>query len=201
MLNLKEKKKNYPSSVNSINVKGLSNNKNMQILSELNNFLFQNILIIRKEEVKKIIEQHSIVEQYTIKKIYPSKININIKPTKLIARVSDDNQLLIGANGKLIKNRNNNEKLPYLFGEFNSAEFLLLKKNIEESKFNFNNFKTLYFFPSNRWDLLTSHNILIKLPLENLLQSLNLAHKVINNDYLKNKNIIDLRVSNHLIVK
>ena len=200
MLNLKEKK-NYPSSVNSINVKGLSNNKNMQILSELNNFLFQNILIIRKEEVKKIIEQHSIVEQYTIKKIYPSKININIKPTKLIARVSDDNQLLIGANGKLIKNRNNNEKLPYLFGEFNSAEFLLLKKNIEESKFNFNNFKTLYFFPSNRWDLLTSHNILIKLPLENLLQSLNLAHKVINNDYLKNKNIIDLRVSNHLIVK
>ena len=195
------KKKNYPSSVNSINVKGLSNNKNMQILSELNNFLFQNILIIRKEEVKKIIEQHSIVEQYTIKKIYPSKININIKPTKLIARVSDDNQLLIGANGKLIKNRNNNEKLPYLFGEFNSAEFLLLKKNIEESKFNFNNFKTLYFFPSNRWDLLTSHNILIKLPLENLLQSLNLAHKVINNDYLKNKNIIDLRVSNHLIVK
>ena len=195
------KKKNYPSSVNSINVKGLSNNKNMQILNELNNFLFQNILIIRKEEVKKIIEQHNIVEEYTIKKIYPSKININIKPTKLIARVSDDNQLLIGANGKLIKNRNNNEKLPYLFGEFNSAEFLLLKKNIEESKFNFNNFKTLYFFPSNRWDLLTSHNILIKLPLENLLQSLNLAHKVISNDYLKNKNIIDLRVSNHLIVK
>ena len=195
------KKKNYPSSVNSINVKGLSNNKNMQILNELNNFLFQNILIIRKEEVKKIIEQHNIVEEYTIKKIYPSKININIKPTKLIARVSDDNQLLIGANGKLIKNRNNNEKLPYLFGEFNSGEFLLLKKNIEESKFNFNNFKTLYFFPSNRWDLLTSHNILIKLPLENLLQSLNLAHKVISNDYLKNKNIIDLRVSNHLIVK
>ena len=59
----------------------------------------------------------------------------------------------------------------------------------------------LYFFPLNRWDILTTDGILIKLPKENLIKSLNLAHKIISKDYLKNKNFIDLRVSNQLIIK
>ena len=59
----------------------------------------------------------------------------------------------------------------------------------------------LYFFPSNRWDILTNDDILIKLPQENILESLNLAFMIANNNDFKNKNIIDLRMNNHLITK
>ena len=74
------------------------------------------------------------------------------------------------------------------------------KKDIVQSKFTFTEFKTLYFFPSNRWDILTNEDILIKLPQDNLYESLNLAHKIMNSYDFKNKNLIDLRMDNHLIV-
>ena len=55
------------------------------------------------------------------------------------------------------------------------------------------------FFKSNRWDILTNNNILIKLPLENSLVALNLAYKIIEDDQV-DKKIIDLRVKDRLII-
>jgi len=197
----KENQNNYSSIVNRVKIEGLSNALNKKILYELNNLFYENILIIRKEEIKKVVDRYNIIEEYSIKKIYPSSIRINIKPTKFIARISNNDQLLLGANGKVIEDKKNSEILPYIFGEFNSKDFLILKKNIEQSKFNFIDFKTLYFFPSNRWDILTNDNILIKLPQDNYLEALNLAYKIISNNKFKNKSLIDLRMNNHLIIK
>ena len=189
------------SSISKINITGLSEIKNLEILSNLNNILYKSIFIINKEEIKKILEKHNIIEEFNIKKIYPSTLNIVIKPTKLIARFSNNGQYLIGANGKLIEDKNNNELLPYIFGEFNSQDFLSFKKNIEKSIFSFSNLKTLYFFPSGRWDILTDNDILIKLPQEHMLASLNLSKKLIDSDNFKNYKFIDLRVKNHLVAK
>ncbi len=196
-----ENKNDYFSTINKINVVGLSNSENKKILRRLNNLFYENILMVRKEEIKKIISKYNIIEEYSIKKIYPSTININIKPTRLIARISNDDQLLVGANGKLIKNKKNNEILPYIFGEFNSKNFLVFRKNIEKSKFSFVEFNTLYFFPSNRWDILTNDSILIKLPQNNFLSSLNLAYKIINSNEFIGKTVIDLRVNDHAIIQ
>ena len=191
----------YSFKINRINVVGLSKVNNLKIFNELGYLLYQNILIVRKNEIKKVLNKHNIIEEYNVKKIYPSTININIKPTKLIARIFNDKQLLIGANGKLIDNEENKEILPYMFGEFNSEEFLVFKKNIEKSKFTFSEFETLYFFPSNRWDILTNEGVLIKLPRGKLLESLNFAYKIITSSDFNNKKSIDLRVNNHLIIK
>ena len=193
--------KEYSFIIDNIRVQGLSGNENHKIFNQLNNLISKNILIIKKEEIKKIIEQHNVIEEYSVKKIYPSTIEIDIKPTKFIARVSYDKNLLVGNNGKLIKKKIDNEILPFVFGKFNSKEFLILTKIVESSKFNFGEFKTLYFFPSKRWDILTNKNILIKLPQKNFSSSLNLAHKVINNDHFKDTKLIDLRADKHLIVK
>ena len=190
----------YISKVNKINIKGLINADSSKILSELNDLFYKNILLINKEEIQKVMNKYNIIEEYSIKKVYPSTININIKPTKLVARLSSNNQL-VGANGKLIIGNRNNEKLPYIFGEFNSEDFLNIKKKIEQSNFTFTQFKILYFFPSNRWDILTYDNILIKLPRNNITKSLDLAHKIIISNDLKNKNFIDLRMNNILILK
>ena len=189
------------SSVSKINITGLSEKKNLEILSNLNNFLYESIFVISKNEIKKILEKNNIIQEFSIKKIYPSTLNIEIKPTKFIARVSNNGQYLVGANGKLIEDKNNNELLPYIFGEFNSHDFLSFKKNIEKSMFSFSNLKTLYFFPSGRWDILTDSDILIKLPQQHIVASLNLSKKLIDNDNFKDNKFIDLRVKNHLVIK
>ena len=188
--------------INKIHVEGLSNSKNLEIQRDLNNIFYRNILLLSKKEINKIINKHNIIEEYNIRKIYPSTLNINIKPTKIVAKVTNDsNKLIVGANGKLISGEVNNKILPHIFGEFNIKNFLEFKKNVDRSKFNFTEFKSIYFFPSNRWDILMINNTLIKLPQKNMFQSLNLAHKIISNEQFKNKNIIDLRVNSHLIVK
>ena len=189
------------SSVSKINTTGLSERKNLEISNNLNNFLYESIFVISKDEIKKILEKHNIIQEFSIKKIYPSTLNIEIKPTKFIARVFNNGQYLVGANGKLIEDKNNNELLPYIFGEFNSLDFLSFKQNIEKSIFSFSNLKTLYFFPSGRWDILTNNDILIKLPQEDIVASLNLSKKLIDNDNFKDNKFIDLRVKNNLVTK
>ena len=189
------------SSVSKINTTGLSERKNLEISNNLNNFLYESIFVISKDEIKKILEKHNIIQEFSIKKIYPSTLNIEIKPTKFIARVFNNGQYLVGANGKLIEDKNNNELLPYIFGEFNSLDFLSFKQNIEKSIFSFSNLKTLYFFPSGRWDILTNNDILIKLPQEDIVASLNLSKKLIDNDNFKDNKFLDLRVKNHLVIK
>ena len=195
-----ENQDNYFSTINQINVIGLSNIDNSKIFNELHYLFYKNILLVRKEEIQGVISKYNIIENYSVKKIYPSTININIKPTKFVARLSSNDQL-VGENGKVIEDKENSEILPYIFGKFNSQYFLIFKKNIKQSKFTFRKFKTLYFFPSNRWDILTNDNILIKLPQDHLSETLNLAYKMINSDEFKNKKLIDLRMNNTLIIK
>ena len=67
--------------------------------------------------------------------------------------------------------------------------------------YNFNELKEIYFFPSNRWDILTKDNVLIRLPEKDLLKSLNLAHKVMTDKQFKDNKLIDLRVINNLIIE
>ena len=107
----------------------------------------------------------------------------------------------MGSNGKLISTKQNSNTLPNLYGVFNSKEFLEFKINIEKSKFNFTEFKTIYFFSSSRWDILTIDDILIKLPQNNVSEALDIAYKIKTNTEFKNKNIMDLRIKNQLIVK
>ena len=195
-----ENQDNYFFKINQINIEGLSNKDNLKIYNELNILLYENILSIRKKEIQKIINQHNIIEELSIKKIYPSTIKVNIKPTSFIAKLSGSDQL-VGENGKLIKDKENVKVLPYIFGEFSSKDFLIFKKKIVLSKFNFDNFKMLYFFPSKRWDILTYDDILIKLPQDNISDSLNLAYKIINSKDFKSTTLIDLRMNNHLITR
>ena len=193
-----ENQDSYSSKINQINIEGLSNTDNVKIANELNHLSYKNILLVSKDEIQEVISNYNIIEEYSVKKIYPLTINVKIKPTKFIARLSNDDQL-VGANGKLIEDKDNKEILPYIFGEFNSHNFLKFQKNIARSKFTFTKFKTLYFFPSNRWDILTYDDILIKLPQDNIPESLKLAYKIINSNNFKDKNLIDLRINNNLI--
>jgi|TARA_B100000795_G_scaffold57799_1_gene38311 cell division protein FtsQ len=197
---LKQQKK-YSFKIDKITVAGLSDIKNQEIQNDLDSIFYQNIFILKKKKIQNIITKHNIIEEYSIKKIYPSTLNIEIKPTKFLAKVNDSNELIVGSNGKLISTKQNSNTLPNLYGVFNSKEFLEFKIKIEKSKFNFTEFKTIYFFSSSRWDILTIDDILIKLPQNNVSEALDIAYKIKTSTEFKNKNIMDLRIKNQLIVK
>ena len=161
----------------------------------------KNIFFLKKEKIKKSISQFNIIEKYTVKKIYPKKLDIKIQPTKFIAKISGNKKILVGANGKLIETEVSNEILPNIFGEFNSKEFMKFKKEIERAELNFKNFKSLFYYSSNRWDILTNNEILIKLPNENFYESLKVAKKIINDSKLEKIKLIDLRILNQAIIR
>ena len=187
--------------IKKINVSGLSNNNNLKIKKELSELLYKNIFLINKENIKKKIVQYNLVEEYNIKKIYPNQIDIKIKQTKFIAKIKKKNYFLIGSNGKLISNEYTNETLPFFFGKFNSERFLRFKEIVNNSEFKFKNFKSIFFYSSNRWDVQTNDDVLIKLPEKNLLKALKVAHKIINNNKFEDRRVIDLRISNHIIMQ
>jgi cell division protein FtsQ len=184
-----------------INVNGLSGNNNKEILDKLNNLLFKDIFFLKQEQIKNIILKNNLVESFTVKKIYPKQINIDIKQTEFIAKIKGNTSYLIGSNGKLISNEYTNKKLPLMFGKFDSEKFLNFNQIVESSKFKIQNFKSIFFYLSNRWDILTMNDVLIKLPEQNLSEALNLAYKITNDDNFKNNKIIDLRVYNHIVIK
>ena len=187
--------------IDNINITGIPLDKIQGLNDELYNTIEKNIFFLKKEVLKNSISEFNIVEKYSVKKIYPRELNINIKPTKFIAKISNKDDVLVGSNGKLISNKDFKKKLPSIFGKFNSNKFLELKIHLERSGFNFEDLKSLIYFSSGRWDILTNDNVLIKLPNKKIYESLYLAKKILNDDNFKKNKFIDLRISNQIIVK
>ena len=197
------KKINSLLKINNIEVKGLSESENYQLSNKFRLLLFQNILLVSNESFKKILDKNNLIQSFNIKKNYPNSIIINIKKTDFLALTNFDNEkYIIASNGRLIKYKNIKEKLkelPYVFGKIEYSNFIIFKKIIDKSKFDYKNINSLYYFPNKRWDIKTKNNVLIKLPDTNILKSLNIAKNIISNKNFVNKNIIDLRISNYII--
>jgi len=200
----KSHNKRFTIKLNKIVVTGLSDENNYEIYQSLKYLLEKNIFFINKNNFESIIEKNELVENYNIKKIYPSIIKIKIKQTNLLAITNyNSNKFYIGSNGKLIsfnKIKNFNSYLPFVYTKSNYIDFIKFKKIIDESDFQFDQIESFYYFPSNRWDIKTKDGFLIKLPEKNLLQSLKLAQLVKDNENTKKKNIIDLRIINKIIL-
>ena len=187
--------------IDNINITGIPLDNIEGLNDELYKTIEKNIFFLKKEVLKNSISEFNIIEKYSVKKIYPRELNINIKPTKFIAKISNKDNVLVGSNGKLISNKDFKKKLPSIFGKFNSNKFLELKIHLERSGFNFEDLKSLIYFSSGRWDILTNDNVLIKLPNKKIYESLHLAKKILNDDNFKMNKFIDLRISNQIIVK
>ena len=185
--------------IKNINITGLSDIDNEILLSKLNDINLKNILLINKNEISQIIENNSLVQNYIILKKYPSTLNVRIEKTKFLAKINKNNKIFyIGSNGKLIRN-NLKYELPFIFGNPEINEFLRFKKIVDSSKINYENIKNLYYFQSKRWDIEFYDNLIVKLPKENLLNSLDNAFDILNDDNFNALKQIDLRIKNQII--
>ncbi len=189
------------SQIKKIEISGLDELNNSIILKQIKNLNLDNIFFINIKKIKNLFDDNTIIENYKIFKIYPSTLDIRIKKTNFLAKISNNGKVyLIGSNGKLSENKFSNKKLPFIFGKPNINEFLKLKNFIDQSKFSFDQIENLYFFPSRRWDLQFKNKILLKLPKENIKNSLDNAFNFLNNDKFLDIKIIDARIKNQIIL-
>ena len=196
-----EKKKSFYN-LQSIEVIGLDNAINLEIEKNLNFLKNTNIFFVDSEVLKDQISKHNYIENYNIIKLYPSKIILELQQTDFLARTIENNEIfLVGSNSKLIdiKKFNNYEGLPMVFGKFTAEKFIFFKKIINKSGLEYNNIKEIFFYPSGRIDIKNKDNVIIKFPIQNLEAALSVANKLLNNKNFK-YNIIDLRISNQLIL-
>ena len=187
--------------VKKINIFGLDENDQKIILYNLNNLDLKNIFFINKKSFQNIIENNSLVEDYNVIKKYPYSIDINIKKTNFIARINKNGKFfLVGNNGKLSNNNNSEIQLPYIFGSPEINRILELKKIIDQSNIDYSKIKSLYYFKSKRWDLKFTNSILIKLPEKIEKETLNKISIFLKNIKLENKEIVDARIKNQIII-
>ena len=172
-----------------------------KIYKELINFTNYNIFSFDKQHIYKIISSNKAVEYFQVSKVYPSTLNIEIIKTQFLAITKKDNvDYFIGANGNLIEKNDNNYDLPYVFGNINVNDFLHFKNIVDNSNIKFTDFENIYYFNSNRWDVVNKEGIVLKLPHKLSVEKLNLIFKIIKKNELKDLKIFDFRLNNMMII-
>ena len=173
------------------------------IRNELSFLEGENILFINHSLLKEKLNKINYLEKYDVFKKFPSSLIIKFYPTSLAAKIYlNKKNLFIGKNGNIIEFHSDKEKykLPEFFGNYNKKEFLTLISIIDEINFGYQNINSFYFFLNERWDIKTNDGVLIKLPKKNLKNSLIKAKIILNDEKIKKIKIIDLRISNNLII-
>jgi len=191
------------SKIKVIEVLGLKKELNEKIKSKVSYLKNKNIYKISEKKIIDDLNEFSFVEKYKVSKIYPSKIIIYLTKTSYMAKtILNNKKYIVGSNGKLIDEKYVIDKieLPNIFGNFSSTSFITLLEKIEYTKFNYNEIRNFYFFPNQRWDIEMKNNLVIKLPKNNLEKALKRINKLINNEEFNSVKIIDLRISDQLII-
>ena len=180
---------------------GLDQKSNEIILNKFKELSSENIFFIDKKEIEKLFNSNSLIERYVVFKKYPSTINIKIEKTNFLGKINDNGKIfLIGSNGKLTPIDSGYNELPYIFGKPTIDEFLKFKKKIDKSKFSYDQINNLFFFQSKRWDLKLHDNILLKLPENLTLETLNSVYEFLENYNGKDFTILDARLENKFIL-
>jgi cell division septal protein FtsQ len=185
-----------------INISGLNDTENANLYEKIINFKKKNIFFVDNLEISKNINSNNLVEKFWVFKKYPSTININLIKTNFLGIVKINNiDYLIGSNGKLIKNRNDQViDLPFIFGSLHANDFLILKEILDKSNFEISKIESFYYFKSNRWDIKTKKGLLVRLPSKINVNLLNKVTEIIEDENFKNIKTLDFRQINQIII-
>ena len=176
--------------------------KDNDIKNLLITFYNKNLVFLNNNEVKKALMQNSLIESFIIKKKYPNTLKVKIFEKKPIAILFDKkNKFYLSEKIDLIefKNLPNYQNLPYVLG--NKDDFKVFYNNLIKINFPLNVVKKYTLYETNRWDIETKNNQIIKLPSKNYLKSLkNFLILKSKNDFEKYK-LFDYRINKQLILR
>ena len=188
--------------ITDINISGLNTEEKNLLKKNLKVFINKNIFSISKNEVEKKLKINTFLESYRVKKVFPSKLFINVKKTEFLGKtIKDFQEFYIGKNGRFTKSSfvEDEYNLPHVFGDFKINDFLKLQKILVNNGINLNNFDKYYYFKSNRWDIENKNNVILKLPSVNIENSLNIYKSLISSKNIETVKLIDLRIPNKVI--
>ena len=193
--------------ISKFNLKKIQIENNFFVLEKdiqklLSQFLNKNIIFLKNSEIEKALLTNSFIESFDIKKKYPDTLKVRIYEKKPIAiLINKKKKYYISETIKLVEyiSLTNFKNLPYVLG--NEKEFKILYDNLNKINFPFDQIKRFTLYETNRWDLETKNNILIKLPPDNYLKSLENFLNIRNKKNIKKYKVFDYRISNQIILK
>ncbi len=191
-------------------------NFNLKAIEIENNFLLKkkdikklltpiynkNLIFLNNTEIEKLLLKNSFIDSFNVKKKYPSTLKIKLFEKKPIAILfNKKNKYYLSEKIDLIEFKRLSEiqDLPYVFG--NKDDFKIFYDTLIKINFPLNLIKKYTLYETNRWDLETVNNNIIKLPPKNYANSLKNYLDLINKDNFKKYNTFDYRISNQLILK
>ena len=188
--------------INQVDIENISLFAENQITQNLD-FLYQkNLIFLNKKEIEDVLKKIDYIDSFEIKKIYPRKIIIRIYEKTPIAILhnrrekfyyTDKSDLISFSNIDKFKN------LPVVIGDRDN--FTLFYNTLKEINFPISDIKTLRYYNSKRWDLITKKNKVVKLPMENYDKSLKNFLSINHQDNFEMYNTFDYRINNQLILK
>ncbi len=189
--------------IKKININGLSNNEKKIVESELSNLKNINIFKLDESKILEKLYKFDFLEKIYVNKVMPSSINFNLAKTTILAKtLINGENFYIGQNGKFINSNQLLEKniTSSVFGEFDIDQFLGLQEILKNLQIDNNKIEKYYYFKNKRWDLLFSNGLTLKLPSKNIEKSIRIYKKLLKNDNLINIKIVDLRVTDQIII-
>lgn len=167
-----------------------------------------NLIGLNFNSIKEIVESSEWVKRASIKKVLPSTLKINVTENDPYAiYFQEGKSFLIDLDGSIITeiNLNNYEDdLLFVRGE-NSPE--LLEQLIRDISIAFPNLtqtlEEVEFIEKRRWNLKLNNKLLVKLPDENIQQSLKNLKQLFEEQEVMESNIIeiDLRIQGRAALK
>jgi cell division protein FtsQ len=162
----------------------------------------KNIFFVGNSTIANVLMQNDFIESYNIKKKYPHTLKIKIFEKKPIAILIDKkNKFYLSDKVDLItfKKIKEYQNLPYVFGK--KKNFEILYNDLKKNNFPFNIIKKYTFFETNRWDVETTDDNLIKLSSKDYVKNLNNYLDLIKKNNFKKYKTFDYRIDNQLILK
>ena len=172
-----------------------------EITKKLSILYETNLMALNIEKINSLLISYELIENASLKKVYPDKIIIEIKEREIIAIVNNNkDKFFISRDNKLLKFNNDivNDKLPNVFGDY--KKFVKFYEDLGFLNFNLNNIKAYYYFEVDRWDILTKNKKLIKLPTLDYEKSIT-NYLNLDNNLIKNHSVFDYRIKDQLILK
>ena len=140
---------------------------------EFKKMIDQNIFYIKKESIVNVIKQFPILEKFKINKIYPNTLSITLEETKPLAKIIIKNEMfIIGFNGNLFKGKNINYDIPIIEGNLELKKINFFLGKIQSSKFDLSLIDKIIFYPSNRFYRFIKNKTIIRLPSQNIKESI-----------------------------
>tara|TARA_B100000963_G_scaffold7662_1_gene6053 strand:+ start:15728 stop:16384 length:657 start_codon:yes stop_codon:yes gene_type:complete len=162
----------------------------------------KNLLLLKNSDIEKELMKNSFVDSFVIKKKYPDKLIIKIYEKRPIAIiVKKKKRYYLSEKIDLIefKNFRKFQNLPYIFGD--EKEFEVLYKNLNKINFPLKLIKKYSLYETNRWDLETYDNKVIKLPSKGYSKSLENYLSLLDKKNFEKFKLFDYRINNQLILK